>query len=168
MADIAVTTSEETSQITRNANETLTETIRNAEQIAYQVESASRIGVRLNNSAGNIREIVNTIDAIASQTNILAINAAIEAARAGQSGLGFSVVAEEVRKLAASTTAATKKITQLVEENATLIGEMYQQLNEINGFISTDKEKINDLARGFNEINKGVDGFVDIIHKLNV
>ncbi|UGA53127.1 methyl-accepting chemotaxis protein [Dickeya fangzhongdai] len=168
IADIAVTTSEQTSQITYNASEVLTETVNNSERITAQVKSASEIGASLNEHAKNISAIISTIDAIASQTNILALNAAIEAARAGESGRGFSVVAEEVRKLAISTSTATQKITHMVEDNARLIEQMYQQLDQINQFLGDEREKIHDLSRGFSEINSGVSAFVDVIHKLNV
>jgi methyl-accepting chemotaxis protein len=168
IADIAVTTSEQTSQITHNANQVLNETIENSERIAGQVDAASHIGSQLTESAQDINTIVGTIDAIASQTNILALNAAIEAARAGESGRGFSVVAEEVRRLAASTSEATHKITQVVEKNNALIAEMYRQLDEINQFLKTEHDKISDLSRSLNEINRGVNGFVEVIHKLNV
>ncbi|NAT79058.1 PAS domain-containing methyl-accepting chemotaxis protein [Dickeya dadantii] len=168
IADIAVTTSEQTSQITHNASEVLTETVNNAERITTQVQSASEIGSRLHEHAKNISAMIGTIDAIASQTNILALNAAIEAARAGESGRGFSVVAEEVRKLALSTSAATQKITHMVEDNSRLIEQMYQQLDQINQFLGDEREKIHDLSRGFSEINSGVSAFVDVIHRLNV
>ncbi|WP_414104292.1 methyl-accepting chemotaxis protein [Dickeya dadantii] len=163
-----MTTSEQTSQITHNASEVLTETVNNAERITTQVQSASEIGSRLHEHAKNISAMIGTIDAIASQTNILALNAAIEAARAGESGRGFSVVAEEVRKLALSTSAATQKITHMVEDNSRLIEQMYQQLDQINQFLGDEREKIHDLSRGFSEINSGVSAFVDVIHRLNV
>ncbi|WP_425451680.1 methyl-accepting chemotaxis protein [Mangrovibacter plantisponsor] len=132
------------------------------------MQAASRIGSQLTESAQDINTIVGTIDAIASQTNILALNAAIEAARAGESGRGFSVVAEEVRRLAASTSDATRKITQVVEKNNALIADMYRQLDEINQFLKTEHDKISDLSRSLSEINSGVNGFVEVIHKLNV
>ncbi|ACS87001.1 methyl-accepting chemotaxis sensory transducer with Pas/Pac sensor [Musicola paradisiaca Ech703] len=168
IADIAVTTSEQTSQITHNASDVLEETVHNAERITAQVKSASEIGTRLHEHAKNINTMIGTIDAIAAQTNLLALNAAIEAARAGESGRGFSVVAEEVRKLALSTSTATQKITHMVEDNSQLIEQMYQQMEQINQFLSNEREKIHDLSRGFSEINRGVSAFVDVIHKLNV
>ncbi|MGM3186946.1 methyl-accepting chemotaxis protein [Musicola paradisiaca] len=163
-----MTTSEQTSQITHNASDVLEETVHNAERITAQVKSASEIGTRLHEHAKNINTMIGTIDAIAAQTNLLALNAAIEAARAGESGRGFSVVAEEVRKLALSTSTATQKITHMVEDNSQLIEQMYQQMEQINQFLSNEREKIHDLSRGFSEINRGVSAFVDVIHKLNV
>ncbi|MBP2155855.1 methyl-accepting chemotaxis protein [Erwinia rhapontici] len=168
VADIAVTTSEETSQITHNANEVLEETVRNSGLVAVQVNAATEIGAKLNASAKSITEVVDTINVIAAQTNILALNAAIESARAGEAGRGFSVVAAEVRRLAASTASATQKITSVVEVNADLIQQMYQQLDAVKQFVVTEQDKISDLSRSLKEINRGVHQFVSVIHRLDV
>ena len=168
VADIALTTSEETSQITDNANEVLEETIRNSGIVAQQVNAATAIGAQLNESAKSISEVVETINQLASQTNILALNAAIESARAGEAGRGFSVVAGEVRRLAASTSSATKQIAQVVELNAHLIQQMYQQLDEVKQFVTTEQDKISVLSRSLREINSGVHEFVNVIHRLDV
>ncbi|QDY43971.1 methyl-accepting chemotaxis protein [Candidatus Pantoea soli] len=168
VADIALTTSEETSQITDNANEVLEDTIRNSGLVAEQVKAASQIGAQLTASAKNIGEVVETINLIASQTNILALNAAIESARAGEAGRGFSVVAGEVRRLAASTSSATRQISEVVEQNTTLIQQMYQQMDEVRQFVMTEQEKISVLSRSLQEINSGVHDFVNVIHRLDV
>ncbi|ERK09499.1 Methyl-accepting chemotaxis protein [Pantoea sp. AS-PWVM4] len=168
VADIAVTTSEQTSQITHNANEVLEETVRNSGLVSVQVNAATEIGAQLSASAKSISEVVASINLIASQTNILALNAAIESARAGEAGRGFSVVAGEVRRLAASTATATHKITEVVEENARLIQQMYHQLDEVKHFVVSEQDKISDLSRSLREINRGVHEFVNVIHRLDV
>lgn len=168
VADIAVTTSEQTSQITHNANEVLDETVRNSGLVGLQVKAATDIGAQLNASAKSISEVVDTINVIAAQTNILALNAAIESARAGEAGRGFSVVAAEVRRLAASTASATQKITAVVEVNTSLIEQMYQQLDAVEKFVVTEQDKISDLSRSLREINSGVHQFVSVIHRLDV
>lgn len=168
IADIAMNTSEKTSHLAANANDVLSQTVRNAESMATQVTAASGISDKLNYSAKDIKEIVSTINNIAGQTNILALNAAIEAARAGEAGRGFAVVAEEVRRLAASTSQATQKISKVVEENASLIGDMHQQLDGINSFLTTENDKMIHLSDSIKEIFGGVNEFVTVIHRLNV
>ncbi|MDS7722078.1 methyl-accepting chemotaxis protein [Pantoea ananatis] len=161
-------TSEKTSHLIANTNEVLSETVRNAESMASQVTVAAQISDKLTYSAKDIKEIVSTIHNIAGQTNILALNAAIEAARAGEAGRGFAVVAEEVRRLAASTSQATQKISKVVEENASLIGDMHQQLDGVNSFLTTENDKMTLLSESIQEIFSGVNECVTVIHKLNV
>jgi len=156
-AEIAHSTSEETAQIALMGNNTLDVAAKTSDEIAEQVNSAMQIIQELSVESGNIVSIVDTIKSIADQTNLLALNAAIEAARAGEQGRGFAVVADEVRQLAARTTISTSEIEGVVKSNKELTDQVIQNIEVVSHTAEEGQQKVREVADIINEIHQGAE-----------
>jgi methyl-accepting chemotaxis protein len=119
-ADIAYTTSLETDHSARKATDVVTQTVEVMRGLEGSMQDAAEGIQALDKQSKVIGAIIKTISDIAGQTNLLALNAAIEAARAGEQGRGFAVVADEVRQLASRTSSATEEIAKVVQQNEQL------------------------------------------------
>ena len=125
--------------------------------IAERVNASSRAVAGLGARSDQIGAIVNTIEDIADQTNLLALNAAIEAARAGEQGRGFAVVADEVRALAERTTKATKEI-------ATMIKSIQ---NETQSAVRSMSEGVAEVTLGTAEANRSGQALEEILGQID-
>lgn len=118
---------------------------------------------QINNSAGQIQEIIGVIDGISFQTNILALNAAVEAARAGEHGKGFAVVAAEVRALAQRSATAAREIKQLIEQSVvhsmqgiTMVQDARTKVNQSVTSIEQTAQMVKDISSSSKEQSAGI------------
>ena len=132
-------------------------TISGMQQLSEAVSNSATIISDLGKSSDQIGEIVRTIEDIADQTNLLALNAAIEAARAGEQGRGFAVVADEVRKLAERTTKATKEI-----------GDMIRQIQQdTRGAVDSMQQGTQKVTAGVDLVNKTGEALSQIVRMVS-
>jgi methyl-accepting chemotaxis protein len=115
-ANSASEAANEADKAAKDGRDIVTKTVASINGLAEEVERAGEVIRKLEADTGNVGTILDVIKGIAEQTNLLALNAAIEAARAGEQGRGFAVVADEVRTLASRTQDSTQEIQKVIEE----------------------------------------------------
>ncbi|HKZ16240.1 MAG TPA: methyl-accepting chemotaxis protein [Geobacteraceae bacterium] len=132
---VAAESSQQANSAALTGSSVVQETVSVMNRIAERVKESAQTVESLGGRSIEIGEIVGTIEDIADQTNLLALNAAIEAARAGEQGRGFAVVADEVRALAERTTKATKEIGKMIkaiqQETKDAVGSMEEGVAEV-------------------------------------
>jgi methyl-accepting chemotaxis protein len=153
----AADNSQATTSIAMTGVEVVERTIAVMQQIAQRVKGLSSTVELLGQRSDQIGAIIGTIEDIADQTNLLALNAAIEAARAGEQGRGFAVVADEVRALAERTTRATREI-----------GDMIKAIqSETRGVVSAMEQGVLEVESGTGEATRSSEALREILDQVN-
>jgi methyl-accepting chemotaxis protein len=141
--------------------------IANAAQLSLQatqvLESLKNEIAGLQDNAQQIGQVINVIDDISEQTNLLALNAAIEAARAGEHGRGFAVVADEVRKLAEKTQTSTKEIEGMVTRIQSDVSHVISSTDQVSDSVTKQQEVASELSNNFDTIVSSVRELSDLI-----
>ena len=166
-------------EVARNANDTLQQTRQSSEEaangaarvsltiatirtLADEIGNASGAVERLTDNANRINEVVNVINAISQQTNLLALNAAIEAARAGEQGRGFAVVADEVRTLASRTQRATVEIQQMIEGLQTGTGALNDIMEKTVDRAASSQALISEVGLDIDKLSHHSDAVLEM------
>ncbi|NVK23493.1 MAG: PAS domain-containing methyl-accepting chemotaxis protein [Gammaproteobacteria bacterium] len=165
--EIAYSTSLQADQAAREGSEIVEQTINIMTNLSKDITQASEHLDALNKQSDQINNIVATISSIAEQTNLLALNAAIEAARAGEQGRGFAVVADEVRSLAGRTSSSTTEINDVVKHNLALSQQATGTMESSISQVEAGAELVEKLSASISEINAGITQIVDSIDQLN-
>src|SRR5450759_1398810 len=134
--------------------------------IAGRVKDSAVIIGSLGKRSDDIGEIIELINDIADQTNLLALNAAIEAARAGEHGRGFAVVADEVRKLAERTSASTTEISDMIKTITDGVQKTVESMDEAKDKVGTGVEFSSQASTALERIIESIDHLHGGVHQI--
>jgi len=137
------------------------------ESLQSMTEKASSQYALLNSAFVKVTSIISTIDAIAEQTNLLALNAAIEAARAGEHGRGFAVVADEVRSLSSSTQEATSTISVAINDIVAQFDQVNGLITESSGQAKSSRDAIQSVKTSFQDIVSQINGLSEFLERMS-
>nr|WP_239552660.1 methyl-accepting chemotaxis protein [Oceanisphaera litoralis] len=172
---------DETTTETNNANRHITTTTSSMGRLADQIRATGETVAKLAAGGNKVSDVMRVIREIADQTNLLALNAAIEAARAGEAGRGFSVVADEVRNLAAKTQQATIEIDSIIGDIAsgskdatafmraseTVTQECVEQVNDIQVIIAGINERMSSVKDATIQVATAAEEQTSVCDEIN-
>lgn len=166
-SEIAHGISIKTDENTNKGMEVIDSTMQTVRELSDQMSKASDGIFELNTQSVKVSELVTSIRGIADQTNLLALNAAIEAARAGEQGRGFAVVADEVRQLASRTSSATEEIIRVVSDNKKLTENAVSLIEESMAKAHKALDLSTQASHVMKDIQVGARQVVDAVSQFN-
>ncbi|WP_373962364.1 methyl-accepting chemotaxis protein [Marinomonas rhizomae] len=166
-SEIAYDISKKTDENTLKGISVIESTTQTMNELSEQMSDASKGIIELNTQSLKVADLVESIRGIADQTNLLALNAAIEAARAGEQGRGFAVVADEVRQLASRTSSATEEIIKVVGENKNLTERAVSLIEESMDKAHKALDLSTEAGHVMNDIQVGARQVVDAVSQFN-
>ncbi len=157
---------EEITATVQNVAENVTNTVQMFNEVTNQIEKTTNIIQALNKHFVKIEEVLGFISQIADQTNLLALNATIEAARAGEAGKGFAVVADEVKELAKQTAEATDRIVSTIHELRNLVDNSVSEVHQISELVYPVKEMTENVATAMEETTAAANEISQQAHQV--
>jgi len=158
---------QETRDEANQGSEIVKQSLHSIEQLCSEIRKTTGSINALAKDSDNIADVVNEIKGIASQTNLLALNAAIEAARAGEQGRGFAVVADEVRSLSQRTHAATGNIEKMIGAFLEHINESVEAMDRSEKVAESAVKESNQIGVALEKINEKLEVMVDMNGKIS-
>ncbi|MDF0533109.1 methyl-accepting chemotaxis protein [Shewanella sp. A32] len=156
----------EADTVTSTGNKKVAEAVRHIERLSAEIASTAEAMSELKAESDNIGSVLDVIKSVAEQTNLLALNAAIEAARAGEAGRGFAVVADEVRSLASRTQASTEEIEKLISNLQHGTQESVQKMDRSRELSDEAVGLSRDAGNMLNDIARAVAKIQDMNHQI--
>jgi len=166
-ADKSAEVARQSVDIAHKGSDTVRDTIGGMDSIREQIQETSKRLKRLGESSQEIGDIVGLINDIADQTNILALNAAIQASSAGEAGRGFAVVADEVQRLAERSTNATKQIENLVTAIQADTNEAVISMEQTTTQVVEGAKRAENAGEALSEIEQVSNQLAELIHKIS-
>jgi len=158
-ANLAEGASLEVNQHTQSGQKVVGEAVSSVTHLVDEVENAVQVIAQLSDKSTSVNSVVDVIQSVSEQTNLLALNAAIEAARAGEHGRGFAVVADEVRALAAKVESSTSDIRDIIDE-------MLSMTDKAVSVMESSRVVSNETLEGSNQASEALSAITNAMHTV--